>query len=155
MLPADVRPLFNVEKDGTIVMSGQFFDSPSDLGRQAAYKVYYAPDRQQEALLYQLLEQRQQLSQLCGYTSWSERAVSHSLAQSPDNIHTFNNLLAAQLPPRLSREYEVMSEMKARLPGSGSQLAPWDVPYISAMAKHTWFKIDLEKNTSDFSQGRS
>ena len=153
MLPADVRPLFNVEKDGTIIMSGQFFDSPSDLGRQAAYKVYYAPDRQQEALLCQLLDQRQQLAQLCGYTSWSERAVSHSLAQSPDNIHTFNNLLAAQLPPRLSREYEVMSEMKARLPGSGSQLAPWDVPYISAMAKHTWFKIDLEKVADYFSLG--
>ena len=64
MLPENMRHLFNVEKNGTIVMSGQYFDSPSDLARETAYKVFYSPDKQQELLLSSMLEQRHQLADI-------------------------------------------------------------------------------------------
>lgn len=62
-----MRQLFKVESNGTIVMTGQHFDSPSDLARQAAYKVYYLPDSNQETLLSSMLESRHNLATLCGY----------------------------------------------------------------------------------------
>ena len=154
MLPPNARQLFHVEKNGTILMSGQYFDSPSDLAREAAYKVYYSPLASQDTLLSGLLSARHELATLCGYETFSERAVTHSLAQSPDNISTFLARLAAQLPDRLQLEHKVMKEMKARSSTSpDSPLAVWDVPYLSSLAKHTWFSLDLENVAQYFSLG--
>ena len=72
-----------------MVVTSQAMDQRSDLGRETAYRLYYRQDGEREAVLDALLQDRCELAQLCGYTSWSERVVSHSLAQSPDNIHTF------------------------------------------------------------------
>ena len=153
VLPANVRHLFNVEKNGTIVMSGQHFDSPSDLARQAAYKVYYLPDPNQESLLSSLIESRHELARLCGYSTFSERAVTHSLAQSPENINMFLANLAGQLPSRLELEYKVMRDMKTQTSPMGSSLSVWDVPFLSSVAKHTWFSLDLENIAQYFSLG--
>ena len=153
MLPDNMRHLFNVEKNGTIVMSGQYFDSPSDLARETAYKVFYSPDKQQELLLSSMLEQRHQLATLCGYSSFSERAVTHSLAQSPHNINSFLHSLAAKLPSRLDLEYKVMRQMKNSSATSGRDLSAWDVPFLTSLAKHTWFSLDLENVSQYFSLG--
>ena len=71
------------------------------------YTVYYSPDPSQESLLSGLLSARHQLATLCGYETFSERAVTHSLAQSPSNIASFLARLAHQLPDRLQLEYKV------------------------------------------------
>lgn len=135
-------------------MSGQYFDSPSELARQAAYKVYYSPVPGQETLLCSLLAARHELATLCGYETFSQRVVTNSLAQSPDNISTFLSRLAAQLPERLQLEHKVMKQMKARSSASpDSPLAVWDVPYLSSLAKHTWFSLDLENVAQYFSLG--
>jgi len=153
-LPPDARQLFHVERNGKILMSGQYFDSPSDLAREAAYKVYYSPVPGQETLLRSLLSARHELATLCGYETFSERVVTNSLAQSPDNISTFLSRLAAQLPERLQLEHKVMKKMKARSSASpDSPLAVWDVPYLSSLAKHTWFSLDLENVAQYFSLG--
>lgn len=154
ILPANARQLFHVEKNGTILVSGQYFDSPSDLAREAAYKVYYSPLDSQDTLLSGLISARHELATLCGYDTFSERVVTHSLAQSPDNISTFLARLAAQLPDRLQLEHKVMREMKTRSSASpDSPLAVWDVPYLSSLAKHTWFSLDLENVAQYFSLG--
>jgi len=153
MLPEHVRHLFSVERNGSILVSGQHFDSPSDLAREVAYKVYYSPDKQQETLLRSLLDQRHQLATLCGYNSFSERAVTYSLAQSPHNIQSFLESLSTKLPSRLDVEYKVMSHMKRTANPMGTDLSAWDVPFLSSTAKHTWFSLDLENVSQYFSLG--
>jgi len=153
VLPSNVRQLFKVESNGTIVMTGQHFDSPSDLARQAAYKVYYLPDSNQETLLSSMLESRHNLATLCGYRTFSDRAVTHSLAQSPENIEMFLSSLGDLLKSRLDVEYEVMKDMKRKNNPSGTQLSVWDVPFLSSLAKHNWFSLDLETVSQYFSLG--
>ena len=47
-----------------------------------------------------------------------------------------------------------MNEMKGRSPAASySPLAIWDVPYLSSLAKHTWFSLDLEHVAQYFSLG--
>ena len=142
-----------MEKDGTIVVGGHHFDSPSDLAREAAFKIYYSGDQEQELILSALLETRHQLASLCGYQTFSHRAVSNSLGQTPENINMFLTSLAEQMEPLLRGEYSTMSKMKERSCTSGRPLAVWDLPYFSSMAKHHWFSLDLEAVSEYFSLG--
>jgi len=153
MLPAQLRHLFHVEKNGNIIVTGQHIDSPSDLAREAAYKIFYSKDEQQEKILSVLLEDRRKLANLCGYKSFAHRAVENSLGQSPENIDSFLTSLANNLPQRVHLDHEAMMNMKKRTNPMCSPLALWDVPYISGQARGTWFKIDLETVCEYFSLG--
>ena len=145
--------MFHTEKDGTIVVRGHHFDSPSDLAREAAFKIYYSGDQEQEAILSSLVETRHQLASLCGYETFSHRAVSNSLGQTPENINMFLASLASQMEPQLRAEYLTMTKMKQRTCTSGRGLAVWDIPYLSSIAKHHWFSLDLEAVSEYFSLG--
>ena len=103
------------------MVGGHHFDSPSDLARETAFKIYYTGDRQQEMILSSLVETRHQLATLCGYETFGHRAVSSSLAQTPENINMFLTSLAEQMEPRLRGEYSTMSKMKERSCSSGRQ----------------------------------
>merc|ERR1719228_2471552 len=153
VLPAQIRNMFHVENNGNIIVSGQHIDSPSDLAREAAYKIYYCKDQQQENVLAALLEDRFKLARLCGYETFGHRAVANSLGQSPENIGQFLSSLASQLPDRVSKDHQAMSDMKRRTNPLCSPLAMWDVPYLSGQARGTWFSLDLETVCEYFSLG--
>ena len=87
------------------------------------------------------------------FRTFSDRAVTHSLAQSPENIEMFLSSLGNQLKSRLDVEYEVMRDMKRKNNPSGTQLSVWDVPFLSSLAKHNWFSLDLETVSQYFSLG--
>ena len=155
------------------MVGGHHFDSPSDLARETAFRIYYTGDRQQEMILSSLVETRHQLATLCGYQTFGHRAVSSSLAQSPENINMFLSSLAVQMEPRLKTEYQEMTRMKEKSCTSGRPLAVWDLvlnltylfhvhfstycyhfqPYLSSIAKHNWFSMDLEAVSEFFSLG--
>ena len=109
------------------MVGGHHFDSPSDLARETAFKIYYTGDREQEMILSSLVETRHQLATLCGYETFAHRAVSSSLAQTPENISQFLTSLAAQMEPRLEAEYLTMTRMKEKSCTSGRPLAVWDL----------------------------
>eukprot|EP00092_Neocalanus_flemingeri_P039565 GFUD01043081.1.p1 GENE.GFUD01043081.1~~GFUD01043081.1.p1 ORF type:complete len:706 (-),score=245.82 GFUD01043081.1:139-2256(-) len=153
VLPAQIRNMFYVENNGNIVVSGQHIDSPSDMVREAAYKIYYWRDQQQEEVLTALLEDRFKLARLCGYQTAGHRAVANSLGQSPENIGQFLTSLASQLPDRVAGDHMAMSNMKRRTHPMCSPLAMWDVPYFSGQARGTWFSLDLETVCEYFSLG--
>ena len=56
-------------------MRGLHSDSPMELTREAAYKIYLYPDPQQEYILSKMIESRHQMATLCGYKSYAERLV--------------------------------------------------------------------------------
>merc|ERR1712142_1157218 len=153
VLPAQVRNMFHVENNGNIIVSGQHIDTPSDLAREAAYKIYYLRDQQQEAVLGSLLEDRFKLAKLCGYETFGHRAVSNSLGQSPENIGQFLRSLAKQLPDRVAKDHMAMTNMKKRTNPLCQPLAMWDVPYFSGQARATWFRMDMETVCEYFSLG--
>ena len=153
VLPPQVRRQFHVEADGSIVVAGQHIDSPDDLAREAAYKIYYSRDAEQEAVLAELLAARHQLAQLCGYRTFGHRALTNSLAQSPENTAAFLGHLAAELPGRVADDHQHMLALKRRVNPLCGDLAVWDVPYFSAQARAGMFHLDLEKICEYFSLG--
>ena len=152
-LPHQIRKQFYVESDGSVIVSGQHIDSPDDLAREAAYKIYYSRDAEQEDSLAELLATRHQLAQLCGYSTFGHRALANSLAQSPENIEVFLARLAEQLPERVAEDHGQMLALKRRINPLAKSLAMWDVPYFSAQARANTFHLDLEKICEYFSLG--
>ena len=148
-----LRSFFPLERDGSVVVSGQHIDSPDDLAREAAYKIYYSRDREQEHLLKEMLTSRHKLAKLCGYKTFGHRALTNSLAQTPENTELFLKGLADQLSLRVAGDHEHMQQMKKRINPMAGPLAMWDVPYFSAQARATMFQLDLEKICEYFSLG--
>jgi intermediate peptidase len=121
--------------------------------REAAYKVYYWAEEGQEALLSNILSDRSQLARLCGYPTFSHRALSYSLAETPERVGRFLALLARELPARAARDHEAMLSMKQRSNPLCQPLALWDIPFFSSVARANWFKLDTERIAEYFSLG--
>lgn len=73
------------------------------MAREAAYKIYYWREDGQEALLHQLLEDRYTLADLCGYPTFAHRALSHSLAETPETLEQFHAVLGRGLATRVGK----------------------------------------------------
>jgi intermediate peptidase len=128
-------------------------DSPTEMVREATYKVYYWEEEGQESLLKDMIADRHQLGRLCGYRTFAHRALNHSLAENPENIGRFMAQLGRELPARVGRDHEAMLNMKRRSNPLCRPLALWDVPYYSSLARANWFKLDTERIAEYFSLG--
>jgi intermediate peptidase len=128
-------------------------DSPSEMVREAAYKMYYWEEESQEALLTSILADRSELGRLCGFPTFAHRALSHSLAETPENIAGFMGLLGRELPARAARDHEALLHMKRRSNPLCQPLALWDVPYYSSLARANCFQLDTERIAEYFSLG--
>lgn len=56
-----------------LVVNGLYADSPDELARQAAYKVYLHPDEHQDYLLSEMLQSRYTLASICGFPTFAHR----------------------------------------------------------------------------------
>lgn len=127
-------------------------DTPYDTAREAGYKIYYWDDAQQEHLLLQMVNQRHELAQLCGYETFAHRATSESLGSSPENIKQFLEKISKELKSRATQDYSAMLKMKKKMSVSRA-LQVWDVPYFTLQARNNMFSIDPLKIAEYFSLG--
>ena len=91
-------------------------ENHSERIREIAYKLYHTGHPRQEKILHLMLEKRHQLSTICGYQSFAERAVLESLAQDPDTVNSFLNNLSTSLQPRMTEDFGVMLDLKRKSP---------------------------------------
>jgi intermediate peptidase len=136
-----------------IFFIGLQVDSPEDLAREAAFKIYYWHDESQEELLQDLLTSRHQLAQLCGYPTFAHRAMVESLAETPEKVDLFLNKLSRELRLRVSQNYNTMLALKKKANPACSSLEMWDVPYFTTQAKNNFFQIDSTHISEYFSLG--
>lgn len=61
------------QKDNKIHVQGLYVDSPNNLVRETAYRIFLYPDEEQEYLLQELLNSRHILAKLCGFSSYAHR----------------------------------------------------------------------------------
>ncbi|XP_033220144.1 mitochondrial intermediate peptidase isoform X2 [Belonocnema kinseyi] len=146
LLPESVRKYFSVHGN-QISISGHYADSPSALMREATYKIFLQPERNQEKLLRELLNSRHALAQICGFPSYAHRAVKGSTVETPENVIDFLNILNAELKERAAKDFETMQEMKNIEQSTFSQVMPWDTTYFTTKARNSW----LQLSTIDFS----
>ncbi|XP_067008945.1 mitochondrial intermediate peptidase isoform X2 [Anabrus simplex] len=146
LLPENIRHLFAIDGEQVLV-SGLYADSPNALAREAAYRIFLYPDKHQEYLLNEMLKSRHELAKLCGFPTYSHRALKASIAETPAVVNQFLDIMSDQLHDRAAADFQTMKEMKIAENPYSKDLAPWDTPYFTQKAKHEWLQV----GTSEFS----
>uniref|UniRef100_A0A670K520 Peptidase M3A/M3B catalytic domain-containing protein n=1 Tax=Podarcis muralis TaxID=64176 RepID=A0A670K520_PODMU len=144
ILPEHIRHHFAVEGNYAQI-SGLNADSPDDLVREVAYKVFLYPNAQQLHCLEELLTSRNLLAQLVGYDTFAHRALQGTMAKTPGNA----NCEICQDKYRLCRLLqEISSTWEER-----RKLMPWDHPYHSGVLRAERYNIEPSLYCPFFSLG--
>ncbi|XP_066586613.1 mitochondrial intermediate peptidase [Prorops nasuta] len=149
-LPDPIKQHF-VMDNGNLIVQGLFTDSANTAVREAAYKLYLYPDKQQEQLLEMLLNSRHELAQLCGFPAYVHRAVKGSTVETPEVINQFLNFVNDELSTTATADYEEMQKMKDA--ESSGPLMPWDITYLVNRAKKNWLNTSSTEFSPYFSLG--
>uniref|UniRef100_A0A669E6L1 Mitochondrial intermediate peptidase n=1 Tax=Oreochromis niloticus TaxID=8128 RepID=A0A669E6L1_ORENI len=80
-----------------IQIGGLHADSPNDLVREIAYRIYLYPNAELMGCLEELLKCRYKLATLVGYESYGHRALKGTMAKTPETVMSFLQLLTDKL----------------------------------------------------------
>ena len=179
-LPPEVRSHFHSNDAGGAVgsggneieINGLYANADSELIREVAFKLYLTPNDAQQNNLVALLEARKTLAALCGFRSYAHRVLKGSIADTPDTVWRFLNVLAFKLRPLAERDYQQMLQMKRErlasqdggmaaagnggAKGNGGaeiRLRPWDVQHYSALQRSRQQSQSLNASLPYFSIG--
>ncbi|KAL0117291.1 hypothetical protein PUN28_010266 [Cardiocondyla obscurior] len=150
---SDVIRQYFVTENGQILVQGFYIDSSNTAVREAAYKLFLFPDKEQEYLLHELLHSRHLLAEYCGFASYAHRAVKGSTVKSPDVVNEFLDILNDNLQPKAAQDFQEMQKMKNAESRIKQELMPWDTPYFMAKAKKAWLNISSAELAPYFSLG--
>ncbi|AWO99429.1 putative mitochondrial intermediate peptidase isoform 2 [Scophthalmus maximus] len=125
-----------------IQVGGLHADSPDDLVREIAYRIYLHPNADLMNCLEELLKCRYKMAKLVGYESYGHRALKGTMAQTPETVMSFLQLLTAKLSDRTAKDFRMMSDMKKKLNPRNSELMPWDHPYLSGVLRAERYNIE-------------
>ena len=87
-VPSDIQHFFHQQGDH-IILTSFHVDSPTELAREAAFKIYYMNDPEKEKVLHTLLSKRHELAKVCSFDTFAQRAMLESLAQDPLTVKLF------------------------------------------------------------------
>ncbi|XP_077197834.1 mitochondrial intermediate peptidase isoform X2 [Paroedura picta] len=151
VLPEHIRHNFAAEGN-YVQISGLNADSPDDLVREVAYKVFLFPNAQQSHCLSELLTNRNLLAQLVGYDTFAHRALQGTMAKSPEKVMQFLEKLSDKLFKRTLNDFEMMNGMKMKV-NPMKELMPWDHPYYSGVLRAERYNIEPSLYCPFFSLG--
>ncbi|XP_073469534.1 mitochondrial intermediate peptidase isoform X1 [Aquarana catesbeiana] len=134
-------------------IGGLYADSPSDLVREAAYKIFLYPNARQLTCLEELLSSRNDLAQLVGYSTFAHRALLGTIAKTPETVMLFLEKLSSKLRQRTLKDFEMMMEMKLKLNPTNPELMPWDPPYYAGVLRAERYNIEPSLYSPFFSLG--
>uniref|UniRef100_A0AAQ4RKW7 Mitochondrial intermediate peptidase n=1 Tax=Gasterosteus aculeatus aculeatus TaxID=481459 RepID=A0AAQ4RKW7_GASAC len=107
-----------------IQVGGLHADSPDDLVREIAYRIFLYPNADLMECLEELLKCRYKLATLVGYESYGHRALKGTMAKTPETVMSFLQLLTDKLSDSVFF-YLIVSQ----------ELMPWDHPYLSGVLR--------------------
>uniref|UniRef100_A0A8C8IEE6 Peptidase M3A/M3B catalytic domain-containing protein n=1 Tax=Oncorhynchus tshawytscha TaxID=74940 RepID=A0A8C8IEE6_ONCTS len=84
-LPEHIRHCFSIDGN-SIQIGGLHADSPDELVREAAYKIFLFPNSSLLLCLDDLLTCRNELAKLVGYESFAHRALNGTMAKTPGKV---------------------------------------------------------------------
>ncbi|CAL8345036.1 unnamed protein product [Arctogadus glacialis] len=141
-------------KEGSFIqIGGLHADSPDDLLREIAYRIFLYPNGQMLDCLEELLKCRNKLAKLVGYESYAHRALKGTMAKSPKAVMDFLELLTDKLKDKTAKDFKMMTDMKKKLNPRNSELMAWDHPYFSAVLRAERFNIEPSLYSPYFSLG--
>ncbi|XP_071798886.1 mitochondrial intermediate peptidase-like [Asterias amurensis] len=151
-LPQHIQHSFAL--DGDNVMVGSLYgESPSDLVREAAYKIFLFQNPHQSHLLDQLLTSRHDLAKLVGFPTYAQRALRGTMAGSPENVMQFLTATGERLLDRVTKEIKVMKEIKKECNPHNPEIFAWDPSYYIGAARNKKYNITSAEYAPYFSVG--
>ncbi|XP_004544054.2 mitochondrial intermediate peptidase [Maylandia zebra] len=133
----------NFATEGSFIqIGGLHADSPNDLVREIAYRIYLYPNAELMGCLEELLKCRYKLATLVGYESFGHRALKGTMAKTPETVMSFLQLLTDKLSDRTAKDFKMMRDMKKKLSPRHSELMPWDHPYLSGVLRAERYNIE-------------
>ncbi|KAA8593893.1 hypothetical protein FQN60_004727, partial [Etheostoma spectabile] len=112
-----------------IQVGGLHADSPDDLVREIAYRIYLYPNADLMDCLEELLKCRYKLAKLF-------------LLPFAETVMSFLQLLTDKLSDRTANDFKMMTNMKKKLNPRNSELMPWDHPYLSGVLRAERYNIE-------------
>ena len=94
-------------------------------------------------LIEEILQLRQELARLLGFTNYSELSIAPKMAQSTTQVLEFLNELAQKSRAQAERDLTELREW-ARSERGVESLEVWDVPYYSEKLKEARYEISQE-----------
>ncbi|XP_008423489.1 mitochondrial intermediate peptidase isoform X1 [Poecilia reticulata] len=129
--------------DGSFIqIGGLHADSPDDLLREIAYRIYLYPNADLMECLEELLKCRYKLAKLVGYDSYGHRALKGTMAKNPETVMSFLQLLTDKLSQRTAKDFQMMRDMKKKLNPRNAELMPWDHPFLSGVLRAERYNIE-------------
>ncbi|XP_077964798.1 mitochondrial intermediate peptidase-like [Gasterosteus aculeatus] len=125
-----------------IQVGGLHADSPDDLVREIAYRIFLYPNADLMECLEELLKCRYKLATLVGYESYGHRALKGTMAKTPETVMSFLQLLTDKLSDRTAKDFTMLRNMKKKLNPQNSELMPWDHPYLSGVLRAERYNIE-------------
>ncbi|MCL7941612.1 oligopeptidase A [Halomonas sp. ATCH28] len=95
-------------------------------------------------VMEEILALRHELAELLGFSDYADYSLSTKMAESPDQVVTFLEDLAARAVPQAREEYAELSAYARDELGMES-LAPWDVGFASEKLREARYAISDEQ----------
>lgn len=139
----EVTHIYPVSGDHVIIDSA-FLDSKNEKLRKLAYMACLKPIESQLKTLDLLLMARHQLAQLVSYPSYSHRALTGTMAKTPENVMDFLKQAANMLRSPAETEMQLLTTLKKDMTKDPNlkRINPWDVHYYSGLAKYQSVKLN-------------
>lgn len=128
--------------------------------RETLYRAYTTrasefgpPERDNTALMRELLELRQEEARLLGYANYAEVSLAPKMAQSPQQVMDFLRDLAQRARPYAEKDMDEMREFAARELGL-HDLQAWDQAYVSERLKEARYAFSEQEVKRYFTEDR-
>ncbi|UJR25376.1 hypothetical protein I4U23_006724 [Adineta vaga] len=150
--PEKVRMRFD---EKTITIQSAYSNDDDEELREFIFRTYFRFDPEQEQFLDELLRKRYQLAKLCGYTSYSHRALDNTLLNKPEYVTEYLQEIMNAIRPLADRDIQLMQILKNGRQSSSTNrpMAPWDVARSEAKFRSEILNINTQEYTPYFSLG--
>ncbi|AMC99161.1 oligopeptidase A [Halomonas chromatireducens] len=95
-------------------------------------------------IIEETLRLRSELAELLGFATYADYSLTTKMAESPEQAIDFLNDLARRAVPQAHKEFEELAEF-ARSELGITELAPWDVGYVSEKLREARHAISQEQ----------
>jgi oligopeptidase A len=126
--------------------------------RQTLYTAYVtraselgAPERDNSAVMSELLQLRQEEAQLLGYASYAEVSLVPKMAESPAQVIEFLKDLAVRARPFAEKDLAELREFAANELGL-ADLQPWDITFASERLKEARYAFSDQEVKQYFTE---
>jgi peptidyl-dipeptidase Dcp len=124
------------------------FSEQRDL-REQVWRTYYsrgdnADERDNNVLITEILELRNERVQLLGYDNYGQWRLENRMAKEPDNAF---ELMNAVWPAAVARVHEEVADMQAiaDAEGAGITIEPWDYRYYAEKVRKAKYDLDSDE----------